>query len=139
MNQSADKLTTLIIEDTQTIRALTRMIWVTFSRIGIHRYPDAPNEVAYLRDLHRHKFEFKVGIQVQHDDRELEFHMFLNWLTSLYDQKVLELDFRSCEMMADDLIQKVIAKYDCASRKVEITVSEDGECGATLTSVPVTL
>lgn len=117
-------------------RKASSSIWVTFSRIGIHRYPDAPEEVAYLRDAHRHNFKFKVQIQVHHNDRDIEFHMLLNWLQSLYDTKVLELDFKSCEMLAEDVIAAILAKYDCTSRRVEVTVSEDDECGALVVSQP---
>jgi hypothetical protein len=113
------------------------MIWVTFQQIGFHRYPNAPEEVAYLRDVHRHVFHFNVGIQVFHDDREIEFHMFMNWLRSLYANGDLELNYKSCEMLAQDVTKSIYAKYDCTKRRIEVTVSEDGECGATLVTSPV--
>ena len=112
------------------------MIWVTFSKVGMHNYPAAPDEVSYLRDLHRHLFKFKVGIQTHHADREIEFHMFLNWVTSLFDTNVLKLDYKSCEMLAEDLIDNILAKYNCSNRQIEVTVSEDEECGATVYSNP---
>lgn len=110
-----------------------KKIWVTFQRKGLHRYPAAANDAAledvqYLGNVHRHLFKFKVSIQVWHDDRELEFHQFLNWLESLYDDKVLELDFMSCEMLADQLAAKIQARY--SGRKLIVDISEDGECGA---------
>lgn len=110
-------------------------IWVTFDKVGFHRYPDAPDEVAYLRDLHRHVFGFRVTIQVFHDDREIEFHMFKNWLTSLYEGD-LKVDYKSCEMLAQELLEKILGKYNCAERMVAVEVSEDGECGATIGSYP---
>lgn len=108
-----------------------KMIWVTFQRVGFHRYPDAPENVKYLSETHRHLFKFRVGIQVYHGDREIEFHNFLNWLESLYSDKSnkLILDYRSCEMIADDLAFSIIDKYP--KRDIEIEVSEDGECGVT--------
>lgn len=109
-------------------------IWVTFQRHGLHRYPLAPNDVAYLRSIHRHLFKFKVSIQVHHDDREIEFHQFQNWLESLYDEQHLKLDYKSCEMIAEELLAQVALKYP--SRWVEIEVSEDGECGAVLVWTP---
>jgi hypothetical protein len=117
-------------------RRLSTFIWVTFDKVGFHRYPDAPEEVAYLRDVHRHVFKFKVRISVFHNDREIEFHMFKNWLTSLYEGGDLNVDFKSCEMLATDLLCKVLDKYDCSARMVLVDVSEDGECGATLESHP---
>lgn len=109
-------------------------VYVNFDKVGFHRYPDAPEEVAYLRDIHRHVFEFKVSISVFHDDREIEFHMFKNWLTSLYDGGALQVDYKSCEMLCKDLLDQVLTKYNCAERRVVIEVSEDGECGAVLIS-----
>jgi hypothetical protein len=55
-----------------------KMIWVTFQRAGIHRYPDAPDDVGYLANNHRHQFKFKVSIEVFHMNRELEFHQLVS-------------------------------------------------------------
>jgi len=35
-------------------------IFVTFSFEGEHCYPDAPDEVSYLRNVHRHLFNVRV-------------------------------------------------------------------------------
>jgi len=114
------------------------MIWVTFDIAGFHAYVNAPKEVSYLRNLHRHLFKFKVGIQVKHDDREVEFHMFQSYVKGLFETEggPLIVDNKSCEMLAQDIIDSVQEHYDCSSRILEVTVSEDGECGATLTSTP---
>lgn len=117
----------------------TKVIWVTFDKVGFHRYPDAPDEVAYLRDRHRHVFKFRVTVEVIHDDREIEFHLFKNWLVSLYDDSHLEVDHKSCEMLAQDLLHQINNKYGNApiyggntatQREMSVEVSEDGECGA---------
>ena len=113
-----------------SVVARSSTIWVTFDRHGIHRYPDAPDEVSYLRHPHRHLFKFKVTIPVFHNDREVEFHMLQNWLTGLYEAGDLQLDYKSCEMIASELADKIVAKY---SRDVTVEVSEDGECGAVVT------
>jgi hypothetical protein len=110
-----------------------KFIWVTFQRKGYHFYPNAPEEVAYLRDRHRHVFQFKVKIEVFHDDREIEFHMFQNELESWYDNGVLELDHKSCEMLADGLAEGIARFLDdnpSRRRELVVEVSEDGECGA---------
>jgi hypothetical protein len=111
------------------------MIYVTFQRKGIHRYPAASadprlTDVSYLGNEHRHLFKFKVSIAVKHDDREIEFHQFLNWLEFLYDKHLLELDHKSCEMIADDLYCHIKVRYP--KRQVIIEVSEDGECGCVI-------
>ena len=109
-----------------------KKIWVTFQREGIHCFPAAaedPNlaDVAFLASPHRHIFHFRVAIDVFHDDRELEFIQFKRWLESLYVNTVLQLDYKSCEMIADDLYTQIAAKY--SNRDVWIEVSEDGENG----------
>lgn len=110
-----------------------KMIWVTFQKEGIHKYPAAltdPNlaDVSFLGYPHRHMFQFKVWIEVFHDDRDLEFIQFKRWLEGLYDTGVVELDFKSCEMISDDLHAQIAAKYP--GRHVTIDVSEDGENGS---------
>ena len=105
-----------------------KYIWVTFRKEGIHKYPDAPPGVEFLKFPHRHIFHFKVAIAVTHNDRDIEFIQFKRWLERLYDDKTLELDYKSCEMMSDDLYEKISEKY--GGREVHIDISEDGENGA---------
>lgn len=110
-----------------------RSIWLTFQRKGFHCYPDAPDDVSYLRVTHRHIFKFRVQISTGHDNRELEFHQVLNKIESWYDQGTLYLDYRSCEMMANELATLLCKEYGGipgSPREVSIEVSEDGECGA---------
>ena len=113
------------------------MIWVTFRKEGIHRYPAALTDpklatgdeydVSFLGHPHRHMFHFKVYLEVFHDDRDVEFIQFKRWLENLYNKGTLELDYKSCEMMSDDLYGQITAKY--TDRKIWIEVSEDGENG----------
>ena len=115
----------------QIVQAAKKMIWVTFQKEGIHKYPAAledPNlaDVSFLGYPHRHIFHFKVTIQVFHDDRDIEFIQFKRWCESLYSG-VLELNYKSCEMIADDLYLQIAEKYP--DRDVHIEVSEDGENG----------
>jgi len=86
--------------------------------------------VSFLGYPHRHIFHFKVGVQVWHDDREIEFIQFSRWLQNLYKgegESVLDLDFKSCEMVADDMFDQIAQRYP--DREVSIEVSEDGENG----------
>ena len=115
-----------------------KYMWVTFQKEGIHKYPQAltdPNlatgdeyDVSFLGYPHRHIFHFRVDIEVFHDDRELEFIQFKRWLESLYQTNTLELNFRSCEMISDDLAVLIKDKYP--ERKFKISVSEDNENGS---------
>ena len=84
-------------------------------------------DVSFLGYPHRHTFYFKVQIQVTHNDRDIEFIQFKRWLENLYKDDVLQLDYKSCEMIADDLYQHINLKYP--NRFVVIDVSEDNENG----------
>lgn len=117
-----------------------RMIWVTFRKEGIHCYPAAgldpalrtndEYDVSFLANPHRHIFHFEVGIQVYHNDRDIEFIQFKRWLENLYSSGTLALDYLSCEMLCDQLYDTIAKRYP--NRDVKITVSEDGENGATI-------
>ena len=115
-----------------------RKIWVTFRKEGIHCYPAAATDpalktgdeydVSFLGSPHRHIFHFRVWIDVLHNDRDIEFIQFKRWLENLYKDGILQLDHKSCEMMADDLYTEIAGRYP--DRAVWIEVSEDGENGA---------
>jgi hypothetical protein len=117
-----------------------KMIWVTFRKEGIHKYPAAltdPNlatgdeyDVSFLGHPHRHIFHFRVWLSVTHNDRDVEFIQFKRWLEKLYssNEGVLSLDYKSCEMMSDDLYAQISQRYP--DREVWIEVSEDGENGS---------
>ena len=120
-----------------------RKIWITFRKEGIHKYPAAatdPNlctageyDVSFLASPHRHIFHFRVWIDVFHNDRDIEFIQFKRWLENLYSRdnsdygSVLELNWKSCEMIADDLYIQIADRYP--GRAVWIEVAEDGENG----------
>jgi hypothetical protein len=115
-----------------------KMIWVTFQKEGMHKYPAALTDpalatgdeydVSFLGYPHRHIFHFKVWISVTHDDRDIEFIQFKRWLLNLYKDSILALDYKSCEMMSEDLHTQISQKYP--DREVWIEVSEDGENGS---------
>lgn len=107
-------------------------IWVKFRKEGVHAYYDALTnpalaDVSFLGHPHRHIFWFKVWIDVYHNDRDLEFIQFKRWLESLYSNDTLQLDGKSCEMLADELANHITAKYP--GRSMSISVSEDDENG----------
>ena len=113
-------------------------IYVTFQKEGVHLYPAAKDDpklatggaddVSFLGYAHRHIFHFNVAIEVFHDDRDIEFIQFKRWLESLYSSDILSLDHRSCEMISDELAEKINAQYP--GREIKIIVSEDNENGS---------
>ena len=119
-----------------------RSIWVTFAKEGVHMYPGADkdpklatgdwDDVSFLGIPHRHIFHFNVRIEVFHNDRDIEFIQFKRWMQRLYEEvdsssSVLQLNHKSCEMIADDLYNEISNKYP--GRFVEISVAEDNENG----------
>ena len=114
-----------------------RKIWVTFRKEGIHKYPAAATDpalatgdeydVSFLGVPHRHIFHFRVWIDVFHNDRDIEFIQFKRWLENLFRDSTLSLDYKSCEMIADDLYTEISSRYP--GRSVWIEVAEDGENG----------
>jgi len=84
-------------------------------------------DVSFLGYLHRHMFHFKVWLEVFHNDRDVEFIQFKRWCESLYAQDTLELDHKSCEMIADDLAAEIKQRYP--NRYIKISVAEDNENG----------
>ena len=117
-----------------------RTIFVRFQKEGIHKYPAAATDptlatgdeydVSFLATPHRHIFHFDVAIEVFHNDRDIEFIQFKRWLENQYSQNILKLDYKSCEMISDDLYEVIATRYP--DRNIAIQVSEDNENGATI-------
>jgi hypothetical protein len=114
-------------------------IFVRFQKEGIHKYPEAlsnpklatggDDDVSFLGYPHRHMFHFDVRVEVFHNNRDLEFIQEKRYMESLYAQGTLALDYKSCEMMADDLYAILAKRYSDEGRRIVIQVSEDGENG----------
>ena len=104
---------------------MTNYIWVTTQFEGFHKYSDAPEEVSFLKNKHRHIFHVKVWIEVGHNDRDIEFFIFKKQVETLLQNS--NLNNSSCEMIADYVHNKISLAYP--NRKMKIEVSEDGENG----------
>ena len=130
-----------LVEKRQRIKnKAIRTIFVRFQKEGIHKYPAAATDpalatgdeydVSFLATLHRHIFHFEVTIEVFHNDRDIEFIQFKRWLENQYSQNILALDYKSCEMISDDLYDVIATRYP--NRSIAIQVSEDNENGANI-------
>ena len=115
------------------------MIHVKFQKEGVHYFPEAqandrPDlaDVAFLGWPHFHYFHFECDVQVGHDNREIEFIQFRRWCEQLYNDQTLQLNNKSCEMIAQELIDKIVEHY--GQRKVRVTVLEDNINGAIVTN-----
>lgn len=111
---------------------MSRSITVRFAVPGFHSWPEAPPHRIYLAARHRHLFGISVTMPVRHDDREVEFHDLRDEAEELL-QGIAEAgsDFgrQSCEDIARRLAEAIGDLHD---RPVTVTVSEDGECEATV-------
>ena len=105
-------------------------VFCTLQVEGTHNWPGCPfDEVAYLRDPHRHVFHIKAYAVVDHADRDIEFimlkHKIDTYLFEKYfnhDQRLHVFNAQSCEMIASELIDV----FDLS----RCEVSEDNENGA---------
>ena len=112
-------------------------IWVTFRKEGIHMYPAAATDpklapgdwldVSFLGTPHRHIFHFKVEMEVFHDNRDVEFIQAKRIMERWYSDGTLQLNHKSCEMIARELYARCLEQWP--SRCYTIEVSEDGENG----------
>lgn len=110
---------------------------------GLHQWKDAPDEVGFLRDLHRHLFKVEVSVEVKHDDREIEFFILRRDVDSIIQgylcvqERAARLPIvGSCEMVAREILEGLIDKYD--GRTLIVAVSEDGENEASIVFNPKT-
>lgn len=113
---------------------MKREVFVQTQFEGIHCWPEAPDEVAFLRNPHRHIFHVKVYVEVWHNDRELEFimlkHRINEYLGQYISDGVWQMGRTSCEDVAEMLVTFLRGQYSC--RFVRISVDEDGENGCFL-------
>lgn len=115
-----------------------KFIKVKFQKEGVHHFPNADKDIRYatgkwddvsfLGNKHFHYFYFYVKIEVFDNDREIEFIQFRRWLERLYDYGTLNLENKSCEMIAEDLIDILSNKYP--NRDIVVEVYEDDINGA---------
>lgn len=107
---------------------MKRYIVVRTQREGFHRWPNAPKQVGFLKNLHRHIFKIEVQIPVTHNDRELEYFIVQRKLNEFLTKVMHKLDeSASCELIAESLGELLIQEYELP---LTVTVSEDGENGS---------
>jgi hypothetical protein len=119
-------------------------VYCTFQKEGYHYFPGADKnplyatgddyDVSHLGYRHMHYFNFKVWVQVTHNNRDIEFIQLRRWIEKQYGDGVLEIDHRSCEMLAEDLYDKLSEKYP--GMEIRIDVSEEGVNGAYVEFLP---
>jgi len=105
------------------------LICVRFQREGFHKWDNAPDNRAYLRETHRHVFHVEAQVEVHTDEREIEFHDLLCFCKQKFPQGHRgNLGGQSCETLARKLVEEIREAYP--KRMVKVSVFEDGEVGA---------
>jgi hypothetical protein len=106
---------------------------------GFHYYPDAgaiDSRIKFLENIHRHMFKVIVKISVNHLDRELEFFL-VKWALEEFIKGGSQ-DYRSCEMIATDILENHLFKLYGENRYYEVVISEDGESDGIVEHNPIT-
>ena len=101
----------------------TILVYIKTTFVAYHRYIDAPEEVAFLRNWHRHVFHVMVMVEVTHANRDVEFFTLKRKVEEYIDVWFRDAHFElSCEQIATMILRDFEAKC--------VEVSEDGENGA---------
>jgi len=96
---------------------------------GFHFWENAPEDIEFLRNPHRHLFHVKLYIQVSEDDREIEFFQLKRWLIKVCEDVFPAYPVKkSCEMFAKEILDGAEGKF--GGREYKCEVFEDGENGA---------
>lgn len=113
-------------------------VYTTFQKEGYHCFPEAKDDpkfktgdyldVSHLGDRHFHYFYFKVWIEVNHLNRSIEFIQLRRWIEKQYQDGALELNFMSCEMLGDQLVDLLSQKYP--NSEIRVDVSEENINGS---------
>jgi hypothetical protein len=96
---------------------------------ALHRYFDAPENVSYLGDYHRHLFKVTAIIEVFSDERELEFFTIKEMIDLFIKKTIPDKSELSCESMSR-LIVHHLRDEIAGNREIMVEVNEDGEDGA---------
>lgn len=93
---------------------------------GVHSFPKAEGKHEYLKYPHRHIFFVEVEVEVNHEERDIEFLEFKKYIDN-YCLRWAVPTINSCETMA-----KHIALYllDNKFKPYRVSVSEDNENGS---------
>ena len=102
-------------------------VFGTLQFAAIHCWPGAVPPVEFLQNPHRHMFMVEFRCAVTHSDRDIEFISFKQKVEDFCERRWARNDIgaMSCEMLG-------MALLDAFPEMHRVTVSEDGENGATV-------
>lgn len=119
-----------------------KTVYAKVSFEGIHCWPDAPNEVKFLKCPHRHIFNVKAYVEVTQNNREIEFIMLGHRLKGLFkdlakndENGVWNMGAMSCEDVAEMTMAYIRYKLGLPDEiYISVKVDEDGENGCIVTN-----
>ena len=122
--------TTLINEEVKYKVSTQVLVKTQFE--GFHFWGTAPDEVAFLRDVHRHIFYVEVLMTVEHSDRAVEIIMLKRHVDKICSSltAIIEQNGLSCEDIAHHIAKTLISKYIPDTCIVQVL--EDNENGGTV-------
>jgi hypothetical protein len=107
------------------VKTQTKVVFETLVKIktqfeAYHRWKNAPSDVQFLRNWHRHIFYVTLMVEVKHDDRDVEFFQLKRKLDAFVQEHYAGKNFElSCEMIAKQIVNEFEGKA--------CEVSEDNE------------
>ena len=113
------------------------LISVKTQFIGFHSWDNAPDEVSFLRNKHRHIFNVKLTLEVFTDDREVEFFLLQKDLNNFLEEIDIKNNMRSCEWLAKQIVLKFSYYKSKKERISYCEVSEDNENSGIFTNKTV--
>ncbi len=109
------------------------VVYAEVSVPGFHSWPDAPDEVAFLREEHRHLFSFRIGME-SHLSRQFEFfklqQALRDYIDDAYDGVECGLGYDFGNLSCEELASNVLEAFRSLGVVNFVEVSEDNENGA---------
>ena len=107
---------------------MKKYVNVSTQKEFFHCWPNAPQEVAFLRNPHRHMLHIYVTVEVSHNERDIEFILLKREVEELYAHADFDIA-SSCETVAEHILNKLRDKYG-SDRYYKVEAYEDNENGA---------
>lgn len=115
---------------------------LSFKVEGLHHWPEAEGNEAYLKYPHRHMFHYLIKIEQFHNNRDVEYLEWRRKLNYVFEcslnrkNEVQDFGSKSCETLANECLNYIKEHPEFDKRSIVVSVFEDGENGAEVTYTP---
>lgn len=110
-------------------------VFVRTGFTGFHRWPEAPTEVAFLRNLHRHVFFVELIVNVT-ADRQVEFYLLQAELNKVCAQIILPALAKDQTLSCESMATMIFSHFSKTYLVYRVQISEDNENGAYIEQLP---